>query len=160
FVNTYRLTGIVPALFLPAALLLHRCLALVPPMRIARYCSIAALLTLACLDGAANIHRVAAQLDNCNAELGSGGFLYIDTSQPILLSDQIHAIGPQQTAFVVSRVHHFTPDLWSWLFATPPSVYDPSAGGHDPPRWRLLLSPPPRNGASFWPPRPESGKTG
>ncbi|MDB5076423.1 MAG: hypothetical protein JWO42_2602 [Chloroflexi bacterium] len=162
WLDTYRLGGAVPALFLAAACVLDRGFAVIRLTWRSMRWALAALLAISVAGAGANIHRVAAQLTDCSVLAAQFQVLSQETDEGVLIAEKVNALGPHRAYFLVS--HSFQNWLYTWLYHVPPPVeYDAASGPANNPALWQPLGPVVRTtgpgSARFWPPAAGSGQT-
>ncbi|MGH2409130.1 MAG: hypothetical protein ACRDGS_02060, partial [Chloroflexota bacterium] len=161
FLNSYRISGILPAFFLAIALVLDR---LIPLSRTLGRPAIAAVSVCALLIASLglDIRTTADQLSSCRSVSGTPSLLGKEGAQGAFLAQLVNSLGPNQTVFVIIHRsgHWLDPVLdWQWLYRVPlPAVYADGPQGSNPADWAVLS---PRRSAGgparFWPPPRERG---
>lgn len=163
--SEYRMTSIVPALFLAVALLVDRAVPILQSVRVGAPSIMALLPIIAIWNGVTNIHMVAAQLADCMAM--SADALSRANAEPVLEAEAANAQNPGQATFVVAAKNFWPLDFWRWAYRVQPSIYFP-VPGQDPAHWPVQFGawgygPQPNTSArqaTFWPLRLAIGQTG
>jgi hypothetical protein len=164
--EVYRLNGMVPALFLAAALSVDQAVGMA---RKHGRTALVGLLVLAGWSGVVNTRQVTSFVteDRTICTLTD-----VYTAMPaayIAIAAQTDVLEPNHAAFVVIDNAHAQPWIvyvpeWTWLFHQPLPVQAFAVKGQDPKLWRIQANPEtPRargDGARFWPPRLGAGEAG
>jgi len=162
--EVYRLNGMVPALFLAAALTLDRVVHLT---RAHARVGMVILLLLCLLAGAVNIQRVVSFVGDSGTICGETDVYGTFPAAYIALADQVNGLGPTRAVYLVTdsadpRVSYG--QAWTWLFHRAFPVQALAVQGQDPAHWLLQANPEtsgaPADGARFWPPRLGPGERG
>ena len=127
WLDTYRLGGAVPALFLAAAFVIEGGIAVMSRAaggnpRLANWI----LVGVCVVTTSTNVHRVATQLNDCRAMAYSYQALSRDSDEGILMADKVNALGSTYATFIVSP--NFQSWLYYWLYRVPPVQYYPRPG--------------------------------
>ena len=160
WLDTYRLAGAVPALYLAAVLVLARGIAALPSSM--RWLPGVLIVVTIAVTGA-DARHVANHLADCGAMLAPGEPLSRESDEGFLMAERVNALGSTDATFVVSP--NFQIWLYYWLYRVPPVQYDPRSGPpDDPSHWSLMSSAPGTTptapgAANFWPPAVGRGQT-
>jgi len=157
WVDTYRMVGIVPVMFLAVACVLDHSVAVLARLGAHPRWSLVALLAIAVLGSGANVRQVATRLGDCSATSVNYQLLSPETDEGVLMADKLNALGPGYASFIATR--SFQVWLYYWMYhVRPPVEYSMLSGpSEDPARWQLMsystvLPSTSAGAARFWPP--------
>jgi hypothetical protein len=164
--EVYRLNGMVPALFLAAALSLDQAVAMAK--KHARATMVALLILVGC-GGAVNVQQVRSYVTEDRTMCSLTDVYSTLRAAYIALAAQTNSLEPTHAVFVVGNQADTQPwalysPQWTWLFQQPVPVRAFAVKGQDPSLWRTQTNPETPgaegNGARFWPPRLGTGEVG
>jgi hypothetical protein len=164
WLDTYRMAGIVPGLFLAAACALDLGLKVIIRGGNGTRVAVVGLWLIGGMGVGLNMQRVTAQLSDCTVMTGQYQLLSLEADEGALIATRVQQIGPRRTFFIVSSSYQSWLD--AWLYKMPePLEFDPTSGpAKDPSQWKILngydanwLGTGP-GAARFWPPRPALGQ--
>lgn len=162
--EVYRLNGMVPALFLAAALSLDRMVGLT---RAHARAGMVILLLICLLGSAVNIQRVVSFVRDAGTICRETDVYATFPAAYIALADQVNGLGPDRAVYLVTDSADPSVSYgpaWTWLFHRAFPVQALAIQGQDPARWILQANPErpraPDDGARFWPPRLGPGERG
>ncbi len=157
FLNSYRLSGVIPAAFVLIAVTVERMWRL-GSARCPSGVTAALLAAMLVTSGLLNVHTAADRLSSCSSVAGTPGFLRNEGIQGALLATWVNRMGPGETVYVVqAAVSTFIDPVadWQWLYRMPlPVSFVAGPPGSSPASWEPAVSwLLPRKGQRFWPPR-------